>query len=738
MITPRQASQSVQSLFAPQAERNAQNQSRKALGGALADDSLLTGKRSAGALTEKKPARGAEKKNAVGDSDESFGAQLEKAVSRKPRADRDRKSEDRRDQDEVGSSDRSARGDRGNDEKSRRLDSERSKDASDRDDKLRDGETIDEKTVDEHPSAMLLDCAVKPVAVDAEQTRKLTEETADPGESASADDASTKRRGAFVSVLGGTRESVSGAVAEASGQSGAATELSDGGLTLEGTGLKLVKPEIRDPRRGVTRGDEARSGDVNALRAATWGVDASAEDATLKSGATSIAEIKSVGAQAPGDQEGHASPGASAEKLIDQRAEIVSRTSRLAALKTQPLTIDSLNELLVTIDPSLASQILRPTSLSGASREGVVEIVKDAMLQPRPERTETTAVDGEMVDPEADRNGAVRERLGDGSGLASRRETSTPGDHGSFTQRDVTQKLQTEATAKAVVEQRRGDTVRERGPVDAAKLAQQGSLNDGALNSVIFAGAAVGALSESLPRESKTSSTGDGTAKTQSTIAAGPTALGGASGSATNQGTSDEQSSSLLQQGASFGALTDDVEGDRALNAAVASQLTRGVSAALRQRVGSMVMKLQPESLGQIRVNIDFASTTLNVRFDTASAQASQAIQSAMSELKSSLVSRGYSLGEARVTIDPTLSESLRAGGAGASSNQTTEVLTSGSFVQTSQTTQSLNKQGVSRPSKEQAEHDSIEHDGGVTDADEQLTVDARGEVVRTKLSAVG
>ncbi|MBL0870171.1 MAG: flagellar hook-length control protein FliK [Phycisphaerales bacterium] len=737
MITPRQASPSVQSLFAPQTERAAVNQGKKPLGGVLVDDIVLNGKRSTSAVAEKKPARGVERKSVGGRSDESFGAQLEKAVNRTSRAERPRTSDAAPNNEDVRSTDQAALNESAGDRSAESSETDRTEKAPGESDVLREGQDNGEETIEALPPAVYAECAVKPTADEAHQDRPAGEVAADVDDLNPADEAPAKGRGAFVKAYAESDASTAGAEGSQAGHVGQAVELLDGEASIDATGLKVVTPESSDLRSGAVAGDDHDGviGDEKALRTATLDVDANDERGPLAKDSASIEDARTTGTRDRGEQVANVSEYKNDGKLIDQRAEIVSRTSRLAVLKAQPLTIDSLNELLVTIDPSLASQILRPTSLNAAAREGVSDEVKDVLLRARPERTHDTQVEGDTFERQANRENGVRERLSESSGLASQGEASMPGDRGSFNDRGATRFSDLETSAKILNDQRQGELLPERGTMDSAKLSQASAPAGGALNVLNLVGATAGVLSDSLRNDANATTAGDAGVKTQ-TIATGPTTQSGASGSAMHQGTRDEQGSSLLQQNARFGSLTDDLEGDRAMNAAVASQLTRGVSTALRQRVGSMVMKLQPESLGQVRVNIDFASNTLYVRFDTASVQASQAIQSAMSDLKASLASRGYNLGEARVKIDPMLSDSLRTSDATVSS-QTAEVIAHTS-ARTSDMSQSRANGGTSRPSKPKSSGDSIEREGGETGNDGLLTVNARGEVVQTKLSAVG
>lgn len=735
MITPRTATPSVQSLFASQPELISPSKGKKPLSGVATEDVFFAGKRASNVLKEKTKERGVENRNVGGVEDDSFGAQLEKAVNRKPRSERDRRFEERTDADDACDSAESVRNRDGrrSDKATERVESKDSVNAADRDDGANERDAHEERPIIGKADALSAESAAKPVTVQESQTQICAEDPEGANESTQTDGEQATVRGGLVKVLNAAGSTDSGTISGSSPQVSEASQRADGDFEMHGSALKAAKAADEGVLTGDVRGEARANDESSSLGVARRNQESAVVVEGSAANASQVAAndaVRANGKTQLKDESG------SVEKLIDQRAEIVSRTSRLAVLKAQPLTIDSLNELLVTIDPSLASQILRPTSLNGVSRERVSLDPNGETLTGRADRVEEPlAAENELTQKSADLDGFLDSRKGVASDRATRRDVAVGSDLASFNDREIVRNPKAETPAKVANEQRRDDLARELSAGDAGK-AHGPSSGGGALNVLNVAGATIGSLSDSVRGEAKKATTLDSLAKSQ-TYNASPATLGGANGSATNQNSRDEQGSSLLQQGLGTNSLADEADADRALHAAVASQLTRGVSMALRQRVGSMVMKLQPESLGQVRVNIDFAATTLNVRFDTASAQASQAIQSAMNELKSSLVSRGYDLGEARVTIDPTLTATSRASDA-AALRPTAETALLSASARTSDTPKVTTSRDSLRQAKDTGARESTREADDETGADETLTVNARGEVVQTKLSAVG
>lgn len=85
------------------------------------------------------------------------------------------------------------------------------------------------------------------------------------------------------------------------------------------------------------------------------------------------------------------------------------------------------------------------------------------------------------------------------------------------------------------------------------------------------------------------------------------------------------------------------------------AQVARGLAAALQQRGGSVTLRLHPETLGQLRVQMELAGGTVSVRLAVGSAQARDLLDSTLANLRSSLEAKGLSVEKVDVRIDPSL-----------------------------------------------------------------------------------
>lgn len=86
------------------------------------------------------------------------------------------------------------------------------------------------------------------------------------------------------------------------------------------------------------------------------------------------------------------------------------------------------------------------------------------------------------------------------------------------------------------------------------------------------------------------------------------------------------------------------------------AQALRGLTAAIRQGGGSVTLRLQPESLGDLRVRVDFGEGRVGATFQVESEQARQLLEQSLSHLRSALEARGLEVGrlDVRVAERPT------------------------------------------------------------------------------------
>lgn len=99
--------------------------------------------------------------------------------------------------------------------------------------------------------------------------------------------------------------------------------------------------------------------------------------------------------------------------------------------------------------------------------------------------------------------------------------------------------------------------------------------------------------------------------------------------------------------------------------AALDAQLTRGVSAALAQRPGPVLLRLAPEELGQIRVHVDVRGAAVGVRVEAASESARGLLVHSGDSLRAALERQGLSLTALRVEVTDALAEPGVGGGTG-------------------------------------------------------------------------
>lgn len=81
--------------------------------------------------------------------------------------------------------------------------------------------------------------------------------------------------------------------------------------------------------------------------------------------------------------------------------------------------------------------------------------------------------------------------------------------------------------------------------------------------------------------------------------------------------------------------------------------VSRGLAAALQQRGGSLTIRLSPESLGSLRIQMTLGEGQVSVRMETLNEHAQQMLMRSMPALRESLESKGLTVREIQVT--PTM-----------------------------------------------------------------------------------
>jgi flagellar hook-length control protein FliK len=100
-------------------------------------------------------------------------------------------------------------------------------------------------------------------------------------------------------------------------------------------------------------------------------------------------------------------------------------------------------------------------------------------------------------------------------------------------------------------------------------------------------------------------------------------------------------------------------QGDDAVSA-----VSRGLSAAVLQKGGSLTLRLTPESLGQVRIDMQLERGSVAVRLEAATAAAHELLDSTLTMLRSSLESKGLSVERLSVHLAPGASAAPAPSGA--------------------------------------------------------------------------
>ena len=104
------------------------------------------------------------------------------------------------------------------------------------------------------------------------------------------------------------------------------------------------------------------------------------------------------------------------------------------------------------------------------------------------------------------------------------------------------------------------------------------------------------------------------------------------------------------------GALTESQQ------SALHKSVTRGLNAALNQRGGSLMMRLVPEALGQMRIAMTIEGGRVSVDLQTGNNTAHRALTSQLAGLRATLESRGFRVESLQATLHQSLA---RAGASG-------------------------------------------------------------------------
>ncbi|MFG0274572.1 MAG: flagellar hook-length control protein FliK [Phycisphaerales bacterium] len=88
----------------------------------------------------------------------------------------------------------------------------------------------------------------------------------------------------------------------------------------------------------------------------------------------------------------------------------------------------------------------------------------------------------------------------------------------------------------------------------------------------------------------------------------------------------------------------------------------RGLGAAVRQRGGSVTIRLSPESMGQVRIEMSIRQGTVDVRFEASTEQARELLTRHADMLRSTLHQKGFGVERIDVHTQPAPTNGSRAG----------------------------------------------------------------------------
>ncbi|MFN0011077.1 MAG: flagellar hook-length control protein FliK [Phycisphaerales bacterium] len=131
---------------------------------------------------------------------------------------------------------------------------------------------------------------------------------------------------------------------------------------------------------------------------------------------------------------------------------------------------------------------------------------------------------------------------------------------------------------------------------------------------------------------------------------AGTAAVGALRGSE-RAATSDGGAGRGSGTGVGLGAGSGDTSEAQAEVARVEAQVSRGVAAVMAQRGGTVSLRLQPEALGQVRVQLDWERGAVSVRFRAADEKARGLLEQTLPGLRASLEARGLDV--LAVAVEP-------------------------------------------------------------------------------------
>ncbi len=432
-----------------------------------------------------------------------------------------------------------------------------------------------------------------------------------------------------------SRSDAATAEADAARRSAARTEHAD----ADEDAASELKFTVEVPRDSApARADDSES---VASPSTAGGRETSGVATDRASGATADRAADAAGGEPAAAATAPTRTGAEAASTSAQAQRTTNSVSRqIAELTRKPLTVDSLNELLLTIDPSVAERLLRPSSIHRSVLAG-----NDGAGAARGERG---TGDGGGVRGSGDAVQNAKDDLAGGGEIARSLRTllteagGVMADGGSGA-RSVTQSGSradldiADERSRGVIERVDGDRAARSVDSSTASAAKATTGVDGGTIR------AVGPELASISRATPVTDPKDGAAPTVD----GGTRAGGIAG------VGDARS-----QGGRFASANGDPSaGAREPSPSLESQLQRGLASAVNQRGGALLIRLQPEALGQLRIHLDMTDSGVNVRLDASSAGAVDSLRGLEADVRASLEQKGLHVDKLEVRLDATLTQ---------------------------------------------------------------------------------
>jgi|GEM_PF-4365332 len=305
-----------------------------------------------------------------------------------------------------------------------------------------------------------------------------------------------------------------------------------------------------------------------------------------------------------------------------------SVSQQIAEFTRKPLTVDSLNELLLTIDPSVAERLLRPSSIYATSLASEADAATSAhRYGARVLSGDDSASGAGVVTPGASSiaSDALKARELGASQLASQTLWKS-------TESQPFHELQARVLASG----------------SSSKAADA----DAQAASVRLATSAPARAESSMQQPIVVEASNSTRLPTGQFDRVAPAAAGDASaGSRAVAGVSD-----LRSQTSGLGlSASEPKRAPVERSPSFEAQLQRGLANAVNQRGGSVLMRLQPEALGQLRIHLDITSAGVNVRLDASSEGAVRSLRDLEADVRASLDAKGLKVDRLEVRLDSSL-----------------------------------------------------------------------------------